>query len=46
MARREWHVRRREWKAALIKRRIAKLRAALEKERGMAKRGAKQAMVS
>ena len=37
-------VRRREWEAALIRRRIAKLQAALEKERGMARREATQAM--
>ena len=46
VARREWHARRREWEAVLIGRRIAKLRAALEKERGMARREVTQAIVS
>lgn len=46
VARREWHERRHEWKAAPIKRGIAKLQAALEKKRGMARREAMQAMAS
>ena len=46
VARREWHARRHERKAAPIKRGIAKLQAALEKEKGMARREATQAMVS
>ena len=46
VARRERHARRHERKAVLTRWRIAKLQAALEKERGMARREATQAMVS